>query len=221
MCTGLEILASVAASALSAVGAGVQQKEMAENARRQADARNERLNLTLQKNDKLADESRDAFDARAKQMQEQQVQDGQKKATDERQATLEQAVDAAPVDSGEIPLAGSAPEVVKSELAKRIGEAVKGSKESAARQATLAGFGDSWLDQGFKDVETGRNLAQQANFAQGNMSILPYQQDVAEMQAYRPISPIGGLLQGFGSAVGSFGGSGGLVKKKNYTSSYV
>lgn len=219
MCTGIEIALALGGAALSAGGAYMQQNEAEANARRQAEARNERLNITLKKNDQLADDSREAFDARAKQVQEQEMQQGQQKATDERQATLDQAVETSPAaDTGEIPLAGSAPAVVKSELAKRIGEAIKGSKDSAARQAKLSGYGDSWLDQGFQDVETGRNLAQNANFAGGNMAIMPYQQDIAEMRAYKPISPMGGLLQGFGSAVSSFGGSGGMVKKKSYTS---
>ena len=185
-----------------------------------AEARNERLNNTLMKNDALAKQSRDTFNERAQKITQDQMQQTQQEATDTRQQDLEAAVAETPSPAEDVALSGSAPKVVQSELAKRMGEALDKSKDQAKKLGKLGGYGDSWLEQGFNDVNAGRNIAQDANFASGNMAIMPYQQDIAEMRASKPISPIGGLLQGFGSMMGSYAGGGGSVPKKSYTSSY-
>lgn len=215
MCTGMEIAAMVAGPLLGTAGGIIQQNEMQANNERMAEARNERLRNTLVKNDQLAKQSRAEFDARKQQIKPEETDKAQKEATQERQETLETAVPEAPVSA---PVSGSAPTVVKSELAKRMGEAMQGAKQQAKNLGALGGYGDMWLDQGFKDVTAGRGIAQDANFAAGNMAILPFQQDIAEMRAYKPISPLGGLLQGFGSGISSFAGGGGALPKKSYRS---
>lgn len=220
MCTGLEIAAMIAGPAMSAAGAMMQQNEMEENQARMAEARNEKLRTTLAKNDAIAEQSRDTFNQRKQQMQADESAKAEQQAKDKRQDTLETAVEETPTSPADVPISGSAPTVVRSELAKRMSEAMSGAKGQAQRLGTLGGYGDAWLNQGFQDAAAGRDIAQQANFASGNMSILPYQQDIAETRAYKPISPIGGLLQGFGSMVGSYGGGGGMPKK-SYTSPWM
>lgn len=217
MCTGLEIAGLVGGLA-STAGGLVTANEQQKNAERQAEARNNELKRTLLKNDDLAKQSRETFNERAEKLKGDQMAEDQQAATEKRTDTLEQAVEQTPVSPDDVSLSGSAPTVVKSELAKRMGDALAGSKAQAQAQAKLGGYGDSWMNQGFADVEAGRDLNQQANFASGNMSILPYQQDIAEMRATKPISPIGGLMQGLGGMLTSFGGSGGLTPKKRYTS---
>jgi len=218
MCTGMELALLAGGTALSAGGAYMQQQEAEENAQRQAEARNNELRRTLAKNDALAKQSRDTFNERQQKTTAEEMQKSQAEQTDKRQDTLETAVEETPPAAAEVSLSGSAPSVVKSALAKSVGAAMQGSKDQASRQGALAGFGDTWLDQGFRDVEAGRGIAQDANFASGNMAILPYQQDFAEMRATKPISPLGGLMQGFGGMMSSYGGSGGAIKKKQYTS---
>lgn len=218
MCTGLEILGMVAGPALSAIGAGIQQRQIAANQRRMADARNQELRRTLAKNDELAERSRDIFDARRKATQQTEMEDAQKKAEEGRQVELEAAVEDTPAPAANVSLAGSAPTVVKSEIAKRMAEAVSGAREQARRLGTLGGYGDMWLGQGFENMQAGRDLAHNANFASGNMALLPYQQDIAEMRAYKPVSPIGGLLQGAGGLLSSYAGGGGALPRRSYTS---
>lgn len=208
MCTGLEILGAAGAAA-SAIGTMIQQQQANANQVRMAEARNNELKRTLIKNDALAQQSRDTFNERTQKINAEEMAADQDQATQTREDAMTAAVDSAPQPAAEVALSGSAPAVVKSELAKRMSDAITSTKQSAARQAKLAGYGDSWLNQGFKDVEAGRDIAQDANFASGNMALLPYQQDIAEMRAYKPISPLGGLLQGFGSMVSSYAGSGG------------
>lgn len=220
MCTGLEIAALVGGTALSAGGSMMQANAAEKQAKAQAEARNNELKRTLGKNDALAKNSRDTFNKRAQDANAEKMQESQEENTQERQDTLETAVEQTPQAAAEVSLSGSAPTVVQSELAKRVGAAMQGSKDQAHRQGALAGYGDTWLDQGFKDVEAGRGIAQDANFAAGNMAILPYQQDFAEQRATKPISPIGGLLQGFGGMLSSYGGGGGALPKKTYKPSY-
>lgn len=216
MCTGLEIASLVAGPLLSAGGAMIQAKEEQANQKRMAEARNEKLRGVMAKNDQLADESRAEFNARQQKATAESIEAERAAKTDERSQNLEAAVTEAPAAVENVSLSGSAPTVVKSELAKRMSTALGQATDSAKAQAKLGGYGDAWLGQGFQDVQAGRNIGQNANFAAGNLAILPYQQDIEETRAYRPISPLGGLLQGFGGMVSSYGGGG--VPKKSYKS---
>lgn len=213
MCTGFEI-AALLGSGISAVGAGIQNSENEANQRRMAEARNEKLRGTLNKNDELAQDSREEFNKRRQNTTAEALEQDRADATQKRDDTLQQSVAESPAPAANVSLSGSAPEVVKSELAKRMQTAMSDGKAQAKNLSKLSGYGDTWLNQGFADVEAGRGIAQDANFASGNMAILPYQQDIAETRAYEPISPIGGLLQGAGSMLGSFGGGGAVPKKK-------
>jgi len=216
MCTGFEILA-LASGAAGLGGSLMGMKAEQDNMARMAEARNNELRRTLGKNDKLAEQSRDAYEKRVKDASAETMDAEQTKAVDTRQAAMDTAIDSAP--AAEPTISGSAPSVVKSELAKRMADTIAGSKAQAARSAKLGGYGDSWLSQGMKDVEAGRDIGQAQNFAQGNMAILPYSQDFAEARAYKPASPVGALLQGLGSIGSSFAGSqaGGVAKKVPYT----
>lgn len=216
MCTGLEIAALVGTAA-STVGGMVTANEQQKNVEAQAKARNDRLNSTMLKNDALAKQSRAEFDARQKNATGDAIEQDRADKTQERTQDLTAAVDSTPA-AADISLSGSAPTVVKSELAKRMASALGQATDSAKAQAKLGGYGDAWLGQGLQDVNAGRNIGENANFASGNMAILPYQQDIAEQHATKPISPIGALLQGFGSIASSYGGGGGGVAKKSYTS---
>jgi hypothetical protein len=228
MCLGLEavgLIAPLIGSGLSMAGQMMAQNEAEENARRQAEARNKELRRTLSKNDRLAQESRDKFALRQRQTTAQEMDQNQEDLTQKRQDTLTDAVQPIKNESDTqnaiVPLRGSAPQVVRSELGQKMEDALKWSTGQAESLGKLGGYGDAWLDQGFKDNETGRDLSVISDFAGGNMSILPYAQDFAEHKAYRPASGVGGLLQGFGSFLGSFGGGGGFaVPRQSYRSTY-
>ncbi|MER9685914.1 hypothetical protein [Mesorhizobium sp. M0139] len=216
MCTGLELIA-LAGTAASTVGGMITQKEQQANIERQAKARNDKLNSTMLKNDALAKQSRADFDARQKNATGDAIEQDRADKTQQRTQDLTAAVDSTPA-AADVSLSGSAPTVIKSELAKRMASALGQATDSAKAQAKLGGYGDAWLNQGFQDVDASRDIGTNANYAAGNMAILPYQQDIAEQHATKPISPLGSLLQGFGSIASSYGGGGGAVPKKSYTS---
>ena len=212
MCTGMELLPLLGAAA-SAAGGLITMKEQNANVQRAADARNKTMNATLLKNDSLAQDSRDKYNQRQQTATNDAVEADRATQTDARTEDMTTAIDNAPKDAIEgVSISGSAPTVVKSELAKRMSDALGKSKDQAKALGKLGGYGDSWLNQGMANADTGLDLGQNANFASGNMSIMPYQQDIAEVRSQKPISPLGGLLQGFGSMAGSFGG-GGMAKK--------
>lgn len=220
MCTGLEFILPLIGAGLSAAGTAVTMNEQQKQAERQAEARNEELRRTLGKNDMLAQQSRDEYlrrqqDAKTNNM-DQKIQ--QKQRTKE----AVQQIDTKPQTVADVPLAGDAPAVIKSDIAKKMSDALGRSKAEAAAQAKLGSFGDAWLNQGFKDQALGRDLSVNQDFANGNMALLPYQQDFAEFKATKPISPAGALLSGFGGLLSGFGGSSGsALPKKTYTSPWV
>lgn len=220
MCTGLEIAAMIGGPLLSAAGGAITASEQNKNAQRMAEARNERLRAALTKNDALAEKSRATFNERAAKTNQQQMDQELQTSQDARTQELQQSVDQTPSPAANVSLAGDAPKVVQSEFAKRIGDAMNESKAKAGRLGDLAGYGDMWANQGFADNEANRNIAQDANFAAGNWAILPYQQDIAETRAYKPISPLGGLLQGLGGMASSYGGGGMVPKKPKVPTSY-
>lgn len=218
MCTGIELLGMLAGPVISGVGAAIQQSEIARNQRRMAEARNNELRRTLAKNDQLAERSREVFEARRRATEGPELDKAEQEAKEKRSQELEAAAEQTPAPAADVPLAGSTPQVVQSDMAKRFQNAINQSKDQASRLGILSGYGDMWLNQGFADMQAGRDLGTYSNFASGNMALLPYQQDIAETRAYRPISPIGGILQGVGGMLGSYAGGGGGIPKRRYTS---
>lgn len=216
MCFGA-ILPALLGAGLSIAGGAIQRREEDANARRQRDARNEELRRTMAKNDVLASQSRSIYDKRAKDIAPaamENIQAGQ-------QAERTDAITDSMPDLEDIPLAGSTPEVVRTEIANRLAQVLSEGKEEAKALGRLGSYGDSWFQQGARNADVGRRLAVNSDYTAGNLAILPAAQDIAETRAYKPISPLGGILQGLGNAIGSGGGSffgGGGLARRSYTS---
>lgn len=224
MCFGLESawLPALLGTGLSVAGTVMQQKDQRRQQQDIANARNEELRRNMVKNDALAEESRDTFQKRMADGTKEAMAEDQAKAEKTRTDEITSAADA-PADSKTgaegAQLSGSASTVVKSDLAARMKEALTKGTEQAKALGKLGSYGDSWLDQGFMDTQAGRDIGVTTNKAAGNSALLPYMQDFAEHKATRPMSPIGGILQGFGNMLGSYGGGG--TPKKRYTSPFI
>lgn len=227
MCFGIEagILGPLLASGLGVAGQMIQQNEAQQQAQRQAEARNEELRRTLLKNDTLAQEGRDTFSKRVTDADRAKVDQQQQKAKTQRAEELNKSVEATPDMQKEqgAEISGTAPAVVGNDLAKRMGAALDENKAAANKLSALGSYGDSWLKQGFLDTQAGRNVGTTTNKAAGNSAILPYAQDFAEYKATRPISPLGGILSGFGNMIGSWAGSQSntIVPRKTYTTPFI
>ncbi len=225
MCTGLELIGALAGPALGVAGTAIQQNEQQQIANQQAKARNEALQMTLAKNRKLADQSRDRFDKRLRQADDKSFDNQQKRATNDRTKQLQASVEATPEmeklasDS----ITGTAPSIVNSDLASGMKSVLDDGKEQAKQLAELGAYGDTWLRQGFADTAAGRDIGVTTNKAAGNSAIMPYSQDFAEWRATRPISPFGQILSGLGGAVGSLAGSQSnpVLPRQTYTSPFI
>ena len=226
MCFGLESawLPALIGGGLSIAGTAMQQKDQRRQQEDIANARNEELRRNMVKNDALAEEGRDTFQKRLADASQDAMAADQAKAEKTRSGEIEQA-QAPPPESkaGEegAQLTGSASTVVKSDLAARMKEALSKGTEQAKALGKLGSYGDSWLNQGFMDTQAGRDIGVTTNKAAGNSALLPYMQDFAEHKVSRPASPIGAILQGFGNMLGSYGGTGGGLARKSYTTPFI
>ena len=205
MCLGPELLLLLGGTGLSIVGNRMTQRQLAAQTKARADARNRVLATTLTKNDALADEARSVFNNRLEEIQPEEFDQQQADVTAERTGTLEGAL--ALPNPEDVPISGSAPQVVKSEIAKRMLSAFERAKGNAQALGKLGGYGDAFFRGGLKDAEAGNQISIPNNFARGNLGILPHLQDFAEVAATKPISPLGGILSGIGAGIGTAVGS--------------
>lgn len=215
MCTGLEIaaIASVLGSAAAAGGTYISQQETNKNAQAAADARNRELQATLKSTNKQSDIARNIYQQREDQIQPAVMDKSQEDATASRTATLEGAIPASAPEA--VPLSGSAPAVVKSEVAQKLLDATGEAKTQARSLGKLGGYGDMWFNEGLKSNNTDRNLSIPQNFISNEMALLPFSQDFAEYGAYRPSTGIGEIMAGAGNVIGAAGGAyGGRVASR-------
>lgn len=204
MCDPVTLAVGGLSAAASVVGGGMQAAEAAKNNRRIAEARNKVLRETNAKNEILVKKNRDAFNKRIVESDKpKQAQDLQNMQAD-RGAAIAQNI--APTAT-ETPIAGNAPEVVKSNLAKVFADAAERSKAKAAALGNLQGYGDVSRANTLGDSELGLGVNTNNNFAGGNMAILPYLQDFAEFRATKPSSGLGAIIAGLGGLGSQFVGS--------------
>lgn len=198
------ILSLLGGTAMSVIGQILDQREADANARRRVEARNQALTNTLRMNSKYGDESRRVLDDRLRGVQPDNMAAQQQSLTNTRMADNVAAVTDTPAPE----LAGSAPEVVQSEVAKRMQDVMNAGRQEARTLGKLGGYGDATFRGGLQTAGAGRDIGVQQGFISGNMALLPHRQDIAELRAYRPMSGVGSILKGFGSMLGSAGGGG-------------
>lgn len=187
-------------SAISGIGAAIKNRQANANAQRVVNARNQVLADTMAQNRPLAEASRTAFDTRM---------GGGFSATDEaasgafRNGLMARAAEG-PAD---MPTFGNAPEGVKASLAGAMTRALDAGRTEAEAAARIATPGDMLFDQGARNTALARDLGINANFAGGNLALLPHLQDLAEVGATRPTGPFGDILMGVGNMIGGYGGT--------------
>lgn len=142
--------------------------------------------------------------------------DGQEASRAQGQATRDQSIQSAIGDAprAEVTLGAGATPLVQQTIADRLAKAVSDSKAQGSRMAALGSYGD--LDQSNKRAMQGgaRAIDTTNNFARGDISMLPADQDLQEFQMRAPIYVPGAnpnnpssSLKGLGSLVGSLAGA--------------
>lgn len=207
MCVETLIMAALSAG-LSAVGGQMARSEQQKNTARQVRARNEELRAERERQHQYLEENaRYNQQAQAKFQEKSQ----EKRQAENADARVAENVSAVPqVSAQDVPLAGSTPEIVKGELAKRMLEAHQASTDRAKALGQLKSYDDTWMQNGFDVNQASRKVDTVNNFSRGSAALLPYSQDFAQYAATKPSSGMGELLQGLGGFVGSAAGSGKL-----------
>lgn len=208
MCTGAELALAAASTAASGIGSMMQQNEATKNAQRIQNARNAELDALRTRNKTLADEATGIFEDRLSRQTPEEQQAAQGDIEQKRISELVGAAEAIP--QADVSLSGSAPDIVRNEFAKRIGDSVSRASKDAASLGKLGAFSQIQFDNALDNQKTANNISVPVGFAQSNTQMLPYLQNEAEMNATKPSSGIGQILQGVGTAGGYLAGSGKL-----------
>lgn len=186
-------------AAASGAGGAIQQHNNNKYSGRVATARNDALRLSREKQKKFAEENQatltDTFSKFAQPQQTQRLVDAQQTRTDAVTANTTQPAD-------DVPLAGSTPEVIKGEIAKRLLDAFTSATDKNKRLAKLSGYNDTMFGNNLNVNSANRNIETQNNFSRGTAALLPYEQDFAEAQVKRPDNLAPMLLQ-FAGQVGA------------------
>lgn len=208
MCLGPELLLPmIIGSAISGGGALIQNNEANKQAEQSAKSRNRVLNETLAKNDKIARETRDTYAARENSFTPDAVATRQGADETSRVAGVDAVLPTSAPDPTTATAADS-PDIVKTEVAARMSDALKRGRDQAKATAKLGSYGGQWLGQNIDNNAASRDIAMNAGFANSNLQNMPALQDLADLSTYKPQSPIGSILMGVGNAVGSAGGAG-------------
>lgn len=205
---GWETAALLAASAaLSAGGQMIASNEANRNAQAQANARMQALREHQAKQRAFAEDNYKIIDQRLGEDYAGDAQDQRlKEATDERtDSILSNVPEAATTD---IAISGTAPDIVKSEIAGRMANAFKSATDRARTLGQLGGYGDQWFNNNVGILGDSRKIDTTNSFARQEAALLPSYQSLAEYQAYKPGSGLGQAMYGLGQIGASAAGAG-------------
>ena len=200
----LGAIAAVASTGLSVVGGGITAKENIKANSREADARNRVLQETLRKNDALAANNQNVLHKRLTESAPQATQDQLQQTQQQQTQSLTSNLD---TTAAEVPLAGNAPQVVKSAMGKAFEDSLKRSTEQAAASGKLGAYTTQARDNAIADGEAGGHIDTNNAMVRGNLSILPYRQDYASIMARKPGMGLGQVISAASGALAQAGGA--------------
>lgn len=126
---------------------------------------------------------------------------GYEGAAKRREAYVTSAI----TDNGDgMPMAGSTPDSVRKDLAKRLGDALVRGRQEAAAKARLGVTGDQSRDYFDALRESGTRLSMLRDFSRGSSALVQMAMEVANMRA-QPYMNIADLLSGAGSITSAYG----------------
>lgn len=206
MCDPATLGMMAASAALSAGGAAVSSHEANKNAEREAGARNSVLAASLKRQRGYGDEARTYFDNRMKDYEKPAQAASLEKAQTDRTTGITGNISTP--SANDIPLSGSAPAVVKGEIAKRMLTAFNDATSRAKALGKVGGYGDNWLGNNTGVADTARRVGTINNFSQNDAALLPAEQDLAQIGARRTPSIWGPVLSAGGNILAAGAGSG-------------
>jgi hypothetical protein len=102
-----------------------------------------------------------------------------------------------------------APPAVAASRAGQMKDAMDFVHNQGTATGKLGGSGDSWFNSGLNEQDAARKIGVGNIFANETKSLISPEQDLAGAAAYKTPSPLSSALQGLGSMLGSYSGSGG------------
>lgn len=197
-------LVALAGAAASAVGGGISARETQKNDTREAAARNRVLQDTMRRNDQHSAANREKF---LKRVNESTAQPAAEQLIG-AQGQAEQTITNNLSETGmEAPLTGDAPKVVKDSMKASLGDSFRKSMDQAKRMGALTGYGTQTRDNAIADTGLSNDINTNNSFVRGDMSIMPYLQDYAGIQARKPSSGLGQILQAAGGIASQAAGA--------------
>lgn len=205
MCDPVSIGVALGATALSAGGQMIQQKEADANAQRAVNAANSAADAERIRQQKYQGRAADVFDdsvdTQSAVTQKEQLEAEKTKRAEETMSNVAQSTNYTPSSA-------SAPKVVTSEIGRRIAEAVAKGNESATNRGNLSAWNNMKTNNSINLADASANLGLINNLSQGSVALLPLEQRVAAKNSQKKSSGIGELLQLGGTALGLAGGLG-------------
>ena len=192
--------ATGAALALGSTGASMYgQKQV-------ADARNDAQMAELARQNRFQEGASKAFDSSLAEFEDPAGATQAKR--NEREQEISSAVTGGAQENYNDGLPGSTPDVVKTEIARRMTEALDAGKQEARGIARLGAFGDWQGDAGRVMGENANDLGKYVSFASGSSNVLPLELQAAnqEGQGAMLASDVLGVA---GNAAGMYGATGG------------
>lgn len=188
-------LAMLAGAGLSAAGGMMARNEAEANAAREAKARNRELAVLNQKADAAAAQNQTVLGNTIRAINPAQLGTAQASRTAAIEGNLPGAME-------DVPMSANAPRVAQAEYAKKIQESLAKAKTNAGNLGRLSGFDQQQTDIGFGTNKAGQDIAFNNMPAQGQTRIMPHMSDYRALEAYRPSSGLGQVMQAVGSVIG-------------------
>jgi hypothetical protein len=180
---------------LSAAGGMMARNEAEANAAREAKARNRELAILNQKADAAAAANQTVLGDTIRAINPAQLGAAQTSRTAAIEGNMPGAME-------DVPMSANAPKVAQAEYAKKIMEAMAKAKTNAGNLGRLSGFDQQQTDIGFGTNTAGQNIAFNNMPVQGQARIMPHLSDYRAIEAYRPSSGLGQVMQAMGSMMG-------------------
>lgn len=211
MCFGPEMLLSLA---LTGAGQYINSREQSSSLKAQQNAKDAALRTELGRQSKFQEQSGQAFDDTLGKIKASQTEQGMGDLISKRDEALQGAIDSAPTGEYFTNISDSAPEVVKSSIAQKLGEAVAKSKEQAQRLAKLGANQDQVFNNNVAITRGGNDISTVSNFAGNSANINRAEQAADYANAAKNPSGIGDLLGLAGQGLGLYSMTGGTVFPK-------
>lgn len=216
MCEPVSIGLAAASILMSVAGSQYNAQQQAKNQNRAIGAKNDAVAASMQRQSELSREAAVPLDKAVSRFEGPVQTATQAGLQDKRASAMTGNLDTKGYDAA----AGAAqPSVVQTEIARKMGDALRAGRASAQRQAALQAFGDMGFENNLAFGTTRNALDLTSDKAAGVARLLPIQIQSGMQNSQKRIGPLGDILKAGGAALGMYGAAGapGLASSSTIT----